>query len=163
MDVEASWYVTSDFTLSASVEYLDANYRRFPAAQAYIATGAGNVLTLPQDLSGKPLLRSPEWSGSVSANYQTDIEAGRIGAYASLYFTDSFVLESTNRIVVDGYETLDAELSFAPNALKGLRLVAWGKNLTNKAYLNQAVVSTFADTVSYGAPRTYGVRAEYAF
>ena len=163
VDVEASWYVTPEFTLSASVEYLDANYRRFPAAQAYIATGTGNVLTLPQDLSGKPLLRSPEWSGSVSANYQTDIEAGRIGVYASLYFTDSFVLESTNRIVVDGYETLDAELSFAPNALEGLRLVAWGKNLTNKAYLNQAVVSTFADSVSYAAPRTFGVRAEYAF
>ena len=163
VDVEASWYVTPELTLSAAAEYLDANYRHFTGAQAYIPTGRGNLVAPPQDLSGEPLLRSPKWSGSVSASYQTDIEAGRIGAYVSLYFTDNFVLESTNRIYVGAYQTLDAELSFAPNAIEGLRLVAWGKNLTDKAYLNQAVVSTFGDSVSYAAPRTYGVRVEYAF
>jgi len=42
-------------------------------------------------------------------------------------------------------------------------MVLWGKNLTNKAYLASSLTSTLADVGSYAAPRTYGVRAEFAF
>ena len=44
-----------------------------------------------------------------------------------------------------------------------MRLVLWGKNLTNKAYLQSVLESALADASSYGEPRTFGVRAEFKF
>jgi len=58
---------------------------------------------------------------------------------------------------------LDAELSFSPEALKGLRVVLWGKNLTNHDYLQSVLESQLVDAVSYTDPRTYGVRLEFTF
>ncbi|HKR90251.1 MAG TPA: TonB-dependent receptor [Phenylobacterium sp.] len=162
VDVDANWAATPELTFSAGVSYLDAHYVKFPNAQGYLPTGFGNDPII-LDLSGKPLLRSPKWSGNVRANYQVDIAAGRVGAYASVAYSDTYGLEPTNRIRQGAYATLDAELSFSPAAAPRLRLSAWGKNLTNRSYLAMALVTNFSDAVSYGDPRTFGVRAEYKF
>ena len=108
-------------------------------------------------------MRAPKFSGNVSANYSVETDAGKIGAYASVYHTSSFGMEPSNRIRQKGYTTIDGEISFAPSGIDGLRMVLWGKNLTNKAYLASSLTSTLADVGSYAAPRTYGVRAEFGF
>ena len=99
----------------------------------------------------------------MSAAYNVETSAGKFGAFASLYHTSSFGLEPSNRIRQGGYTTIDGELSFAPSGIDGLRMVLWGKNLTNKAYLASSLTSTLADVGSYAAPRTYGIRAEFGF
>jgi iron complex outermembrane receptor protein len=72
-------------------------------------------------------------------------------------------MEATSRLRQNGYTTFDAELSFAPAGMSGLRLAVWGKNLGDEAYLGSTLASTLADVGSYAPPRTFGVRAEYAF
>ena len=47
--------------------------------------------------------------------------------------------------------------------LHGLRVVLWGKNLTDATYLNSLLQSSFGDSVAYADPRTFGIRGEYAF
>ncbi len=162
VDFDLSVNVTPELTLSGGGAFLDANYVSFANAQAFLPTGQGN-LQITTDLSGSPLLRAPKFSGNASANYQRETAAGKIGAFASLYHTSSFGMEPSNRIRQKGYTTLDAEFSFAPSAINGLRLVLWGKNLTDKAYLASTLTSTLGDVGSYAAPQTYGVRAEFAF
>ena len=162
VDLDAQWAVTPQLTLSGGVSYLDAKYVSFPNAQGYQPTGFGNDPVI-LDLSGKTLLRSPKWSGNFTANYEVDVAAGNVGAYASLYFTDSYGLEPTSRIMQGAYQTLDAELFFSPAAAPQVRLSVWGKNLTDKAYLANALITNFSDSVSYAEPRTFGVRAEYNF
>lgn len=66
------------------------------------------------DLSGEPMLRSPDWSGSVSADYKLDTTAVRFGALASLAFSSSHGLDPTNLVESGCYGRLDGELSFAP-------------------------------------------------
>ncbi|WP_188445101.1 TonB-dependent receptor [Sphingomonas psychrolutea] len=162
IDVDLRWQATPAFALTAGAAFLDAKYRDFRNAAAFLPTGTGN-LQITTDLSGKPLLRAPQFSGNVSANYNMDIAAGRLGAFASAYHTSSYGMEPSNRLRQNGYTTFDAELSFAPTGMNGLRLAIWGKNLGDAAYLGSTLASTLADVGSYAPPRTFGVRAEYAF
>ena len=161
-DFDMSWDATSELTFSAGAAVLDGKYKSFANAQALQPTGTGSI-QITTDLSGGRLLRAPKFSGNVSANYSVETDAGKIGAYASVYHTSSFGMEPSNRIRQKGYTTIDGEISFAPSGIDGLRMVLWGKNLTNKAYLASSLTSTLADVGSYAAPRTYGVRAEFGF
>ena len=61
------------------------------------------------------------------------------------------------------YATVDAELAFSPSAIKGMRAVLWGRNLTNKAYASGILTSAFAVGVQYADPRTFGGRLEFEF
>ena len=162
VEIEGDWAVTPELTLSGGVAYLDAKYRKFPLAQSFVPNGFGNT-TVTADLTGQRLLRSPKWSGNLSANYQVDLAAGRFGAFVSVYYSDNIFVDPYGLVKQGAFQTVDGELSFAPNDVRGLRLVLWGKNLTNKDYLASASVSTFSSSVTYNDPRTYGVRAEYAF
>lgn len=161
-DFDLSWDVTSELTLSAGGAVLDAHYRDFRDAATFVATGTGNI-QVTTDLSGERLLRAPKFSGNISANYQKETSVGTFGAFASLYHTSSYGMEVGNRIRQGSYETIDGELSYAPQGVDGLRLVLWAKNLTDKAYLASTLTSTLGDVGSYAQPRTFGVRAEYAF
>ena len=163
VDFDLSWSVTPEFTLSGGGSFLDGKYRRFPGAANYVPTGTGHIPSTI-DLSGRRMLRSPKFSGNIAANYQIETGAGILAAYGSIFHTSSYGMEPTGRLRQGAYTTADAELSFQPDAVAGLRLVVWGKNLTDKAYLASALVAAgLADGGSYAEPRTYGVRAEFKF
>jgi len=161
-DFDMSWNVTPEFTLSGGAAVLNARYTSFPGAQVLVPNGTGNnQVTL--DISGRRLPRAPKFSGNIAANYLVETNYGKWGAYASLYHTSTFGMEPTNRLQQKGYTTVDGEISFSPSALDGLRLVVWGKNLGNKAYLASVLASTLGDVGSYATPRTFGFRAEFGF
>ena len=164
VELDLRWAITPEFTLSGGAAYVDAKYHSFPDAQTFVpnAFGAGNV-SVVKDLSGKRLLRSPKWTANATANYQKELSAGTIGAYATIYYNSGQFIETSSRIFQDHYATVDGELSFAPKALDGVRFILWGKNLTDKAYLNGTLVTDFADAAVYAEPRTYGGRVEFAF
>ena len=157
------WAATPEFTLSSGVAYLDAKYRDYKNAQSFTSTGTGNVAVLIPDRSGDRMIRAPKWSGNVSADYEADVGAGKIGANASLFFTTRYLVDPLGLIGQQGFVTVNGELSFAPDAVPGLRLSVWGKNLTDKAYLAQGQVNDFSTQISWADRRTFGVRAEYRF
>ncbi len=108
-------------------------------------------------------MRTPEWSANLSMNWDHKMAAGDLGVYVGGSYSSGIYFDPLNRVHQKPYALLDAELSFAPSAVPGLRVVLWGKNLTNKAYLQSVLESALADASSYGDPRTYGVRAEFKF
>ncbi|HEX7819537.1 MAG TPA: TonB-dependent receptor [Sphingobium sp.] len=163
VDFDLSWSVTPSLTLAGSASFLDGKYLNFPGAANYIPTGTGHIPSTI-DLSGHRMLRSPQFSGNISANYEIETSFGRFAAFGSVFHTSSYGMEPTGRLRQNAYTTADAEISLAPAAFDGMRFVLWGKNLTNKAYLASALVAGgFADGGSYADPRTYGVRAEFKF
>jgi iron complex outermembrane receptor protein len=161
-EFEFNWRPTRELTLNLGGSYLDAKYKDFQAATVYIPNGFGNTQTA-QNVTGKRMMRTPEWTLNGSARYSRDIGAGTIGAFVGISYSSGIFFDPNNRIEQPEYELLDAELSFAPTAVPGLRLVVWGKNLTNRAVLQMALPSQIADQSSYAEPRTYGVRAEFSF
>ncbi|TVV76258.1 TonB-dependent receptor [Sphingomonas solaris] len=164
IDGDITFTITPDLTLSAGAAYLDAKYRKFESAVAYRpnAFGFGYDVTAA-DASGNRLPRAPKFSGNAAINYGVDTNAGRIAAFVNGTYNSGISYDAAGTVRQRRYALLDAELSFAPESIKGLRLVAWGKNLTNRDYLSSVLESQFVLGGSYNDPRTYGVRAEFAF
>ena len=78
-------------------------------------------------------------------------------------YNSGFPFDVNGHIRQHRYALVNAEASFSPEALSGMRVVLWGKNLSNHNYLQSQLATIFTDLVSYQAPRTYGVRVEYKF
>src|SRR3546814_17759291 len=68
----------------------------------------------------------------------------------------SDVCSSDLRVRQGKYALLDGEISFAPSSFDGMKVVIWGKNLTNHEYLQSVLESELGDGVSFADPRTYG-------
>lgn len=163
-EFNASWRATPELTLTAGGSYLDTKYTSYPAATVYIPlpSGFGNQ-QIDQDVGGNRLMRTPKWFFNGSVNYARDIGPGEIGAYVAANYTSRVYFDPNNRVSQPGHALVDAQLSYAPKAVPGLRIVAWGRNLTNKDYLQSVLESQISDQASFADPRTYGVRLEYSF
>ena len=131
-------------------------------ASVYNPNGFGNTQS-SEDVTGKRLMRTPEWTLNGSFNYLRNIGSGELGLYGGISYNSGIFFDPNNRVRQPAYALVDAELSFGPDALRGARIVVWGKNLTNKAVLQSVLESAIADSVSYADPRTYGVRLEFRF
>jgi iron complex outermembrane recepter protein len=162
VEINGTLRATPELTINAGASYIDAKYKEFPSATVYIPTGFGNRQTAA-DVSGKRLMRAPEWTLNGSINYVRALNAGEIGVYVGGSYTSTIFFDPNNRARQPGYALLDAHVSFAPAAVTGARVVVWGRNLTNKPYLQSVLESQIADQASFGDPRTYGVRLEYSF
>ena len=169
-EAEVDFRATPELTLHGGASYIHARYSSFPSATVYIpnacpfgASGfCGNTQT-SANVTGKQLMRTPTWTANLSATWEHRMSAGVLGLYVGGSYDSGVFFDPNNRAQQKGYVLLDSELSFAPSAVPGLRLVLWGKNLTNKAYLQSVLESALADASSYGEPRTFGVRAEFKF
>lgn len=161
-------------TISGGGAFLDARYRHFgdrcPAGQTPPCAGdyRPNPIGLGNDqvsvdASGNRLKRAPKFTGTASADYSIDSAAGRFGAYVTGNYDSGFFYDAIERVRQHRYATLSAELSYAPAAIKGMRFILWGKNLTDHDYVSMALISQLADGVSYADPRTFGGRIEFAF
>ncbi|MCB2080469.1 MAG: TonB-dependent receptor [Novosphingobium sp.] len=132
------------FTLRGAVNYNRARFERFtnaPCANGQtIAEGCDQFLNentgrfTSQDLSGRPLVRSPDWSGNVAFDYETGIGGGKTLAFgSSVYFSSSYFTNLTLRPAFkqDGFAKIGANV-----ALRGeddaWELSLIGNNLNNK-------------------------------
>lgn len=166
IDFDAKWDVSHEFTLSAGAEYLDAKYVRFPDAAVFVRNGNGagfGNTQITEDLSGTRMIRAPKLSLNASANYKLNTAVGTFGAFASVAYNSGYGFEVGNYVQQPRYATIDGELSYSPASVPALRFAIWGKNLTNKLYYSQSIQTNYGDGVSYAPPRTFGIRAEYAF
>jgi hypothetical protein len=57
---------------------------------------------------------------------------------------------------------LNGQLSFTP-AGNTLKYTLYGKNLTNRAFVQGALPTAFAHEVLFNSPREIGARLEYSF
>jgi iron complex outermembrane receptor protein len=60
------------------------------------------------------------------------------------------------------YTTIDGQLSIAPRESR-FKYTLYGKNLTNKAYIVGATLSSEADGVNFAQPREVGLRLNYSW
>lgn len=162
VDLSATWAATSELTLSSNITFLHSEYASFPNAQAFISNGFGNTNTTI-DVSGNQMLRAPKLSGNISADYAVETSHGRFDAFTSVYYNSGYCFEVSCNVEQRDYATIDGQLSFEPIAVQGLKIALWGKNLADKAYVAGAFINNFSSGQYYGPPRTFGLRAEYAY
>ena len=141
-----------------------AEYTSFPAAIVFIPPLGthGLVTDTAFDATGSRMLVTPLWTGTVSETYTKSIPAGLFEASASLYYSSSYRWEYTGTVSTHEYNLLNGQASFTPGVSR-FRYTLYGKNLTNKAYIQGALPSALAHEVIFGAPREVGIKVDWQF
>jgi iron complex outermembrane receptor protein len=167
VEMEGSFRASSDLSFNFGVSYLKSKYLKFPDAQAYEPTGGPSCLcgntSVKVNAKGNRLVHAPSWTANLAMDYSHEFSAGRFGLNVNANYDGGYFFDVNNRVKQKPYALLSAELSFAPSAIKGLRVILWGKNLTDHDYLQSVLQTNFADAVSWSPPRTFGGRVEFAF
>lgn len=172
VEVDGRWQITDNWMLSGAIAYLDAQYDDFPGATCtadqtdeHNASGAPGGCT--QDLSGKELQFSPEYSGTINLEYFRIMDSGleltaMLGAdYSDAYYT---ALDLDPHSIQDSFTKINARIALAGSAGWSLALV--GKNLTNEETTMWVNDMPFFRTAHFGAIdglRNIGIQAKYEF
>ncbi|WP_157801200.1 TonB-dependent receptor [Sphingobium sp. LB126] len=155
-EVSASLRPVSGLRFFGALTYVDSKITQFQGVN-----GAGT----PSDFAGARVPYSPKWQGSGSVDYEYRLSSGwSVGAGASLSYnssTSSIIgVDPTYRIRDFALLDLRAVLS-APD--ERLKLMIFGRNVTNRYYWTNVVKSYDAVVRFAGAPATYGVSLGYGF
>ncbi len=170
--------VEADFILNpvdslmifAGVSYLDSVFDSFESASPKVGA------ITPQDLSGKTPHFSPEWQGSLVAEWRAAMGSGNLEWFLRPEFTyigEQNIGANTNlnpQSMQDAYALINLRLGLA--AADGRwQVTAYGKNLSDEGYCEvnydqplglqfggiDPVANTVPQRCSLGSPRTYGV------
>ncbi|MEM9552978.1 MAG: TonB-dependent receptor [Acidobacteriota bacterium] len=117
--------------------------------------------------AGNELPKTPEWSGSITAQYLwlADSGASWIASADYSYRGDVYNnFENTELIAQDGYALVGARLLFTP-ASGTWDLALFGTNLTDEEYLETGFfAASFGTAIGIaGPPREWGLSASYRF
>ncbi|MEM6817501.1 MAG: TonB-dependent receptor [Pseudomonadota bacterium] len=174
LEADVNWLATDNLRLVLGLAYLDSEYTDFRNAPG-LPGGA------PQDLTGARRLFSPEWQGSLAADYSIPI-SGSLEAFAgaSVSWIDEQIVGATSN---DNPQTIQGSYALL-NARLGIRsadntwdVTLFGYNLGDEGYcqviFDQAfgaqlgavdpVNNTSVQRCALGAPRTWNVLATYRF
>lgn len=167
-------------TVRGAVSYVDSEYDRFVIVQSALfvppgrtacpvsAPSAQGLVTV--DCSGRPLIRSPKWSGNLGFTQVLalgnggDISFDADMAFASKRFVTA---DFTAAQLAKAYQNISASLTY--NAPDDKWFVgAWVRNLTKEEIYSgggghQAAFVSGWNTSNIAPPRTYGMRAGFRF
>ncbi len=117
------------------------------------------------DLKGNKIAHSPEYSGSVSMQYDIDLgNAGMLSPYAQLNFSGAFFGQPINSILdrQSAFAKLDLRLTWEYD--ERFALQAFVTNVTNKATATRFVYGGGGNLqASYAPPRLWGLRGSVKF
>jgi len=141
-----------------------AEYSSFPNAIAFVPPLGPYGLTTDNDYdaTGSRMLVTPRWTGTLSATYTKHIDAGTVDATTSVYYSTRYRWEYTGAVTTGAYALLNAKLGFMPKG-SDFKFTVFGKNLTNKAYMQGTEPTSISHQVFWSQPREVGVTAEYSF
>lgn len=117
------------------------------------------------NLKGNKIAHSPEYAGSVSAQYDIDLgSAGKLSPYAQLNFSGAFFGQAINSILdrQKAFTKLDLRLTWEYN--ENFSLQGFVTNVTNKATATRFVYGGGGNLqASYAPPRLWGIRASVKY
>ena len=158
-ELEVTTQITPEWTISGSASYLKAKYDEYIALDA-----SGNRL----DLSNLPF-PAPKWTWNLGTNYSVPLANGTLdfnvnASYRSLVNFRPQAGQNDASVSQPGYTLVDARISYDMENI-GLNIAVFGKNLTNKRYLNAATnLQSLGFNVGFpGDPRMYGVQVRKSF
>jgi iron complex outermembrane recepter protein len=168
-ELEVQALFTDSFRIRVAASYLDAKYDNFVINQPSIVVGPNEIQALNQDLTGLPVPRSPELSGSIAAIYDLDLaNGGKLQFSGDVYYEDEnlFYISAVGRdfdAYLDEKTLLNAAVSWtSPDERWTARV--YGKNLSDERYrIASQSVATLWTHSQFGEPRNFGVQVGYNF
>lgn len=153
--------VTPQFQVSAGLAWVDAEYQDFPSSFQFIEVG-GLFAPVPFDSSGLRMQRSPEWTGTLTARYETDVAGGLLALSGNLYYSSDFYFDAAEYLEEDSFTTLGLRAAWtSPSEL--FTLAVYGDNVTDEEYRVQAQQTFSGLATIWAPPVTYGVSVKFNF
>lgn len=156
-----SFLALGGWTFGLSGSYLDSRYNKF-------TTTIPNVGVV--DRSGEPLYSVPQYTYTVSMEYNYESPIGPIVPRLSYYFRDKAFMGFDYKSAgydsswSDNVKLLNFRVSYKPT--EHLRTALYVDNVTDENYIVGGYAATDATgfaNVMLGAPRNYGVELNYSF
>jgi iron complex outermembrane recepter protein len=177
-ELSVNWNPTNELSFILGGSWLDAKYEFFPAASVNVpvrllpvppgnsictevvkpTSGLCNIIA---DVSGNRMIRTPEWSGSLTANYNREFDSGTLSLSGTIYYSSKVFMEFNNRVVQPSYAKINASAGWRFG--NGIMVRVWGRNLTDRAVLTNIVSTNAYDGVDYERPRELGVEISARF
>ena len=147
-----------------------AKYKAFTAAQvtvpltpAELAVAAPGVIQktlVPFDASGSRTVRTPEFTGNLRLNYDTELAGGEFSGTVNTSYTSAFYWQPGNLSREDPYAIVNFRLSWTKNRVT---YSVFGNNITDAGYRTDYVPNARGDSVKFVQREEYGVGISYAF
>jgi len=170
VDVDLTYLISESLSVNAKVEYLDATYNEFDGANCHKL--AEDVIFNEDgscNLAGHTLEFAPEWAGSISFDYYTELAGGELYANVINSFkTEHFADPTRAPYAQENYVLWNARIGWRSDAWD---ISLWGKNLTDETYgraytgniITNLVGSPQDHRVFLNDPMTAGVTVRYSF
>ncbi len=152
VEVEATWVVTDNLTISGFYGYQDSEF------------GDTNIAgTAFPDQSGQDLIRTPENKYGINADYRYPLgNNGEIAVNVSYRYTDDQRGELEPWAIQPEFDLVDARIGWTSND-DTLELAVWGRNLADEEYITHLYTIASSVVAVFGDPRMYGVGVTYKF
>jgi iron complex outermembrane receptor protein len=112
--------------------------------------------------SNSRMLVTPKFTGTIAGTYGQNFDWGRFEATSSLYYSTGYRWEYTDTVTTGPYALLGANLTFSPNVNR-FKYTLYGKNITNRAYVQGALPTAAANIIYWNLAREVGVTVGYSF
>jgi iron complex outermembrane receptor protein len=154
---------SDQLNLRAGFSLIDHQYDSFTNAQGYRrnASSGGNTVFF-FDASGLPLVKVPDTTVTLAADYTVPLNGGHLTMAANATYTSEFNWTFEERVQQPSTTYVNATLTWMPESER-FKLQAWGKNLTDEDAPLSVTVSTIGDAGSFMRPLTVGVSATVNF
>jgi iron complex outermembrane receptor protein len=163
VEVGGAWNPIDALRLSFGGAWTHARYKDYENASVNIPSPPAGFVTVPTDVSGNKMIRTPTWSANLTAQYTWDTAMGDVELSAIAFYSSKIFFEEGNRVAQPGYENINLSLAWRPSDAEGLELKAYVRNLTNQHVIANYTGGTSHETVVYLPPRLFGVEASYNF
>lgn len=149
LEFDGRYVLNNEFAFIFNGTFMDTEYKEF------VRSGV--------DFSGTDLLNSPEFSGSLILDYETQTSLGYVNAFITFTYKGDHLL--ANDFEQDGYSLVNANVSITTED-EAWEFAVFARNLTDKAVFTQTsdnVQSFGARGVVRNEPRAVGVTVRYNF
>ena len=150
------------FTARIGGAYTHAEYTDFPNALVTVPIAGGGNSQVTRDASGFKLVRNPEFTGTIALDYEKEVGSGKLYLSTNLYHSSGYYYGFTNRLHQPSYDLVNARIGYGFND-DAVRVSLFGRNIFNENYASLLLDSPTGDRLIYGAPKTFGVQAEFKF
>jgi iron complex outermembrane receptor protein len=161
--VDGAYHLSQNWNLRFGGAYNHADYARFPGASGQVPTGFGGNMTQVFDLSGRQMTRAPRWTGDLGLKYSDHIGIAPIDASVNVAASSKYYFEPSFRIVQSNWVKVNAQIEMKASDDSHFTYQLWGKNLTNEAVIDSAIIISTGDFANYAPPRTFGASVKFQF
>lgn len=160
LELEATWLLTEQFTLSGFASWLDSTF-----SSGFIADDQTVLGTEIENLGGRRPRKSPEWNYHIRGEYDFSLADGSrlvFGAEASYKSKQYFTEFNRDDFSQGSYTFVDVNLKYI-SAGERFSINVWGKNITDETVRSSMfpVASTRVTAEALLPPATVGVTIGY--